>query len=166
MRITDKYILFKDGVLSNWAYTPYVWRGIKFNTSEHHFMYLKAMHFEDYEAAQKIIKTKTPYEVKVLGRSIRNYDDVDWSTFREQFMTIALTAKFTLDEKSYNTITQLPSKTFAEATKDTIWGIGLYEDDPRAWDESTWKGTNLLGKVLTKIQQELKNDGNTLRLFD
>lgn len=38
---------------------------------------------------------------------------------------------------------------------DTIWGIGLYDDDPRAWDESTWQGLNLLGYILTEVRDEI-----------
>ena len=40
---------------------------------------------------------------------------------------------------------------------DTIWGIGLDEDDPRALDRAQWKGTNWLGEVLTKVRASLCN---------
>ena len=38
---------------------------------------------------------------------------------------------------------------------DRIWGIGLAEDDERAWDESTWEGKNYLGYVITEVRDEL-----------
>lgn len=40
--------------------------------------------------------------------------------------------------------------------KDTIWGIGLYANDPRVLDEKQWRGQNLLGKVLMRVREELK----------
>lgn len=39
---------------------------------------------------------------------------------------------------------------------DAIWGIGLEASDPRAMDERTWKGSNLLGKVLMSVRSRLK----------
>ena len=40
--------------------------------------------------------------------------------------------------------------------KDTIWGIGLYANDPCVLDEKQWRGQNLLGKVLMRVREELK----------
>ncbi|MCC5438770.1 NADAR domain-containing protein [Clostridium botulinum] len=38
---------------------------------------------------------------------------------------------------------------------DKIWGIGLSEEDPRAWDSNQWLGTNWLGIVLTRLRDDL-----------
>ena len=39
--------------------------------------------------------------------------------------------------------------------KDRIWGIGLTEDDPRAWNKKSWRGGNLLGEILTRVRDKL-----------
>jgi ribA/ribD-fused uncharacterized protein len=39
---------------------------------------------------------------------------------------------------------------------DRIWGIGLTEDDPRALDQSTWRGQNLLGITLMRVRDAIK----------
>ena len=44
---------------------------------------------------------------------------------------------------------------------DTIWGIGRSMNDPLALDKESWKGTNLLGKILTKVRDELREKANT-----
>jgi len=44
------------------------------------------------------------------------------------------------------------------APNDTIWGIGLTEDDPRALKRETWLGKNLLGEILTQIRIELMDE--------
>lgn len=50
-------------------------------------------------------------------------------------------------------------KTLVEARKDSvIWGIGLDEEDPRSLKKQTWQGKNLLGKILTKVRERLRND--------
>ena len=38
---------------------------------------------------------------------------------------------------------------------DRIWGIGLAEDDPKAWNKKSWRGKNLLGEVLTRVRDKL-----------
>jgi len=46
--------------------------------------------------------------------------------------------------------------TLVEASPyDTIWGIGLKADDPRAQNRETWRGTNWLGQVLTEVRNEM-----------
>ena len=37
---------------------------------------------------------------------------------------------------------------------DTLWGIGLYANDPRALRRKTWKGKNWLGFLLTELREE------------
>ena len=39
---------------------------------------------------------------------------------------------------------------------DKIWGIGLHETDPRAWDKATWQGTNWLGEAIMQVRETLK----------
>ena len=38
---------------------------------------------------------------------------------------------------------------------DPIWGIGLSAYDKEAHTKETWKGLNLLGKILTEVRDEL-----------
>ena len=49
--------------------------------------------------------------------------------------------------------------TLVEASPyDKIWGIGLKSTSPLAQNRSTWKGTNLLGKILTEVRDELSTE--------
>jgi len=38
---------------------------------------------------------------------------------------------------------------------DTIWGIGLGQDNPKAQHPQTWHGENLLGFALMKVRAQL-----------
>ena len=54
-------------------------------------------------------------------------------------------------------------KQFAEASPfDIMWGIGYEEHNPNAQDESTWRGQNLLGKVLTDVRSKILEQSKTL----
>ncbi|MEZ6134363.1 MAG: NADAR family protein [Pirellulaceae bacterium] len=51
----------------------------------------------------------------------------------------------------------LPSVVLVEAAgRDTIWGIGLGEFNPKASDPNKWRGQNLLGFALTAVRESLQ----------
>lgn len=61
-------------------------------------------------------------------------------------------------------------KTLVKASPlDTFLGIGLNKEDSRAWNEETWRGTNLLGDILTKVRDKLiamhLNEGTGITIF-
>ena len=60
-----------------------------------------------------------------------------------------------LKEKLFSTY---PKKLVEASPHDQIWGIGLHADDPRALNESEWRGTNLLGRILTEVRDELLDE--------
>lgn len=162
MRTTNNLILFWSGILSNWAPTPYDFAGEHYCCSEQHYMRYKAMYFGDLETAQLIMQSSNPKEIKRLGRLVKNYNDAEWSKVRAGFMYKCIRAKFTGNERARKFLLKQPANhTFAEASPyDKIWGIGLDENDPRAFDKSTWRGQNLLGYALTQLYNELTQSPN------
>lgn len=159
MNVTDKYVLFWGTVFSNFANTPYTSPdGKRFFCTEQEFMYRKACLFDDYEIAEEILKASTPQSCKALGRKVKNFDNAVWDRVRYDVMYNACKAKFTQNKEAHKQLMSYSGKTFVEASPyDTIWGIGLGEYDHRAYNESTWRGQNLLGKVLTQIRDEFEN---------
>ena len=78
----------------------------------------------------------------------------------------SLTILFKLSFHNYFQFSQNPDlqtklfdtypKTLVEASPvDHIWGIGLSAYDNEACTKETWKGLNLLGKILTEVRDEL-----------
>lgn len=157
MKVTDKYVLFWSGIFSNFAKVEYTSTdGIRFCCSEQEFMYRKAMHFGDEEMARRILIATEPKEIKALGRLVRNYSEEEWNRVCEEYMFQACLAKFSQDPKANKAIKSYPGQHFVEASPyDRKWGIGLRENDPRAWDSSTWRGSNLLGKTLDRVRDAL-----------
>jgi len=45
---------------------------------------------------------------------------------------------------------------------DTIWGVGLSEDDSLIKQRSNWKGLNLMGYLLTDIAYRLRAENESI----
>ena len=171
MRVTDKYVFFWKGWLSNFWRAPFMitwneppmkgWKMIsrQFFCTEQYFMFMKACAFNDKEIGEKILKSSSPQEARKLGQQVRGYSDEVWGPLREQVMFEANVAKYTqneeLKEKLLNP--EWEGKYFVEASPfDKIWAIGLEENDDRVLDPTQWRGTNLLGQCLDKVREKLK----------
>ena len=49
------------------------------------------------------------------------------------------------------------------AGRDTIWGIGLGQNNPKSRDPIQWRGENLLGFALTKVREKLLNENQSVQ---
>jgi ribA/ribD-fused uncharacterized protein len=160
MLTTNKHVFFfsNEDVFSNFYLCHFSSFGKNFNCTEQYFMWSKAFFFEDFETTGLILKEKVPYNQKKLGRLVKNYDDSLWSKEREHFMYQANRLKYLQNEGLLKILLDTYPKQLVEASKfDKIWGIGLAENNPMIHDESNWKGMNLLGKVLTKLRNDILN---------
>ncbi len=125
-------------------------------------MWAKAKFFGDSDVAKRILDViGDPMECKKLGRLVRNYDDEKWSEVRYNVMRDANFARFSQCSYHHNKFLdpEFDGKTFVEASPvDGIWGIKMGIKEKGVLDERNWKGQNLLGKALTEIRKQLKDD--------
>jgi ribA/ribD-fused uncharacterized protein len=157
MRETDTHIYFWGSIFSNWEPCKIIYDNLLFKSSEHLFMWLKAMYFSDIKTANLILKTNSPSEAKRLGRLINDFDEILWEKKREDVMYIACFEKFNQNQDLKNTLLQTKDKILVEASPyDCCYGIGLKWDDDLVLDEKNWLGLNLLGKILMKIRNDLR----------
>lgn len=165
MKITNSHVFFYGGILSNWAIINEgitIWIGdteYSFPTSEHVFMALKAYVFGDIDSLQAIVESVTPRKAKQIGRQVKGFSDAIWNEKREECMMSALKAKFRCSSRFRNELLNKKyiEKIFVEASPvDCIWGIGLSENTPYIDNETSWRGRNLLGKLLTQLRDEKK----------
>lgn len=155
---TDNYYMFwkSDSTLSNWSFTPMVWKGHKINYSEIAMMYEKAVLFNDNIMAEKIIKSKNPKDAKALGRMVSKFDNKIWESNRERIMISILLEKVKQSKDTYNEVYNNKHLHFVEASPyDCIWGIGLAPDNKLSQDKNNWKGLNLLGKCWDTVGETL-----------
>lgn len=163
---TGEMILFwqPDSIYSNWypdsPLTLDTHPNIRFQNSEAAFMFLKAKTFGDDVIADLIAYVdQSPWSTKKMGRRINSYDEDKWAEVREDAMFAACYAKFSQNPKLKAELLSTGSKLLVEASPvDKIWGIGLAPNDPRARNVNTWKGLNLLGKILMEVRAVLVNE--------
>ena len=66
--------------------------------------------------------------------------------------------KFSQDPELHRALLATGDTLLVEAAPyDRIWGVGLTAGRASAVPEAQWPGTNLLGKALTQVRDELKN---------
>ena len=119
-------------------------------------MYHKALLFQDITSAKKILSTNDPKEQKNIGRGIMNYDDSIWISKREAVVYDGNYAKFTQNPKLLKKlISTAPTILVESSPVDNIWGVGMHKNNPDINDPANWQGQNLLGKILTKLRDDL-----------
>lgn len=154
----EKFTFFyrSKSYFSQWYDCYFEVAGKDFNCAEQYMMYGKAVLFKDEEIAKKIMQASHPREQKKLGRQVQNFDPSIWDSQCKDIVYKGNFAKFSQNEELKKALFTTEGTTLVEASpSDKIWGIGLAEDDARAYSRETWLGTNWLGEVLTKVREDL-----------
>jgi len=142
--------------MSQWWPSVFIEEGITYKTAEHYMMAQKAKLFNDMEIFEKIVLKESPKDVKDLGRQIKNFDAEIWDTHKYQIVKQGNYLKFNQNDSLKQFLIQTKNKILVEASPvDTIWGIGLTEDSPKAMNPNEWRGENLLGFALMEVRDEL-----------
>ncbi len=154
--MAERFTFFWNGPFSQWHKSRFELDGRVYNTAEQYMMSEKARLFGDEEARERIMATSDPRKQKAIGREIKGFDTALWQAQARDIVYRGNRAKFTADPALLDTLLATEGTTIVEASPlDTIWGIGLAEDDPAALDRATWRGTNWLGEVLTRLRDDL-----------
>lgn len=157
--MSEKFTLFYGGYFSQWyrsQHNQFEVDGLSYNCAEQFMMAEKARLFEDSKALKKIMKLTHPRDQKMVGRDVKNFDEGRWNAVARDRVYLGNYAKFTQNKGLKLELLATQGTTLVEASPtDKIWGIGRAEDDPLALDRKTWRGTNWLGEVLTKLRDDL-----------
>jgi ribA/ribD-fused uncharacterized protein len=154
--MTYTFFFTEKSPFSQWYPCAFTVDGIAFSCAEQFMMHGKALLFGDHEIAKQILAATHPKQHKALGRKVTPFDDVMWKTKRVEIVKAGSRAKFTQNEELRALLLATKGTELVEASPyDRIWGIGLAATDPRAQDPKTWRGQNLLGKILTELRDEL-----------
>lgn len=125
--------------------------------AEQYMMAEKARLFDDEAIEAHIMQTHDPKQMKALGKKVKNFDQNVWNKAKYAIVLNGNYYKFTQNKPMRDFLLSTGDKILVEASPlDTIWGIGLSENDPKALHPSTWRGSNLLGFALMEVRDELR----------
>ena len=92
---------------------------------------------------------------KRLGALVRNFDQAIWDRWKLDIVLEGNRAKFAQNAGAARRLRATGDAMLVEANpRDWIWGVGLPATDPGVLDPERWRGTNLLGRILTLVRQE------------
>jgi ribA/ribD-fused uncharacterized protein len=155
--LDDKYIFFWGGPYSQWIPSEFIVDGITYNCAEQYMMAEKARLFKDEQALRIIMNARDPATQKATGRRVQNFDQTEWEKIARLVVYRGTLAKFTQNRELLAELLDSRDKIIVEASPyDTIWGIGLSEDDPKRFNESEWRGTNWLGEAIMQVRSDLR----------
>ena len=143
---TNSHIYFWGSEFSNPFYCEFqLDSNYLFSNSEQAFMYKKALEFDNFEIAEKILRTPTPKICKGLGREIKNFDVKIWDEVCYEVMKEVNLAKWSQNPDLEKLLINTGNKVLVEGSPfDDIWGVKLRYDDPLILDERNWNGKNYL----------------------
>jgi hypothetical protein len=153
----EDFILFWGGTFSQWCPSYFQIDGVEYNCAEQYMMAKKALLFNDFDSYREIMLEDQPSTQKALGKRVKGFDKVKWEKYCRKYVYDANYAKFTQNPKMLKELLLTGTKEIVEASpEDKIWGIGLHETNPLAWDKSTWQGTNWLGEAIMQAREAIK----------
>jgi ribA/ribD-fused uncharacterized protein len=143
--------------LSQWFPRAFEVDGVRYATAEHFMMAEKARLFRDHEALARALASKTPADVRAVGRTVKGYDEAAWERARVDAVVRGNVAKFGQNAELGAFLAATADKVLVEASpRDRVWGIGLGASNPIARDPSKWPGRNLLGFALMEARSALQ----------
>ena len=154
----------ENGYLSNWFLSEFTVGGITFSSMEQYMMYEKAVLFKDQTTAEKILQTDDVAAIKVVGSTVQNFDEKVWVKEREGIVYRGVSEKFRQNPELAEKLERTGEEIIAEcAVKDRIWGIGLSMKDENRFSINKWRGQNLLGRILMRVREDIRNQKKGLR---
>lgn len=147
-------------VFSQWHRSYFAVRNITYNCAEQYMMAEKARLFGDDDALQKIMHAEEPRDQKALGKTVRNFDIRVWTAAAQNIVILGNIHKFSQNPEMLKELLDTGNKMLVEASPyDCIWGIGVGISDPNRFDNSKWRGKNLLGEALMYVRSCLSSCG-------
>ena len=156
--ITEPYSSF-----SNWAFSVFMYAGVRYTCAEQYMMAQKVSLGQRYDLQQKIMVAINPAEIKELGgrehfpefASIKSV----WDKNCRHIVKRGVKAKFAQNPEMLEELLDTGNALLAEcAANDRIWGIGIDLNDLSWKNVANWNGSNYLGQILMEVREELRQE--------
>lgn len=156
MKIINGMVLFWKCSYSQWNNSGFESDGTYFKTAEHYMMYKKAELFKDYSSMGKILLASHPRHAQTFGREVKGFDKEVWEANCIDIVSQGNYLKFKQNPELLEKMFLHRELELVEASPyDKIWGIGLDENNPKAYSKETWQGTNYLGISIMNARERL-----------
>lgn len=130
--------------------------GTQYRSAKHALFGELAKTFNDTAMFDRIRKSKDPLKLTYTYTDSPGIVEDSWNNKRAELVQKILREKFRQHpELAERLVTTGDAVLAVDIMDDTLFGIGLDMDDPRAQKPRKWTGQNLIGKVLEKIRAEL-----------
>ena len=142
----------ENGIFSNWfaqeMESPAL-PGIRFATLEKWMMYQKALTFQDYDVAKRILESHGPAQDKRLGQAVSGFSDDVWRIAMPKIVCAGIDIKFSI-QKMRQALMDTRHTILVEASPyDRNYGIKMDRSHRHASSPEHWQGSNLLGFYTT-----------------
>ena len=145
------------GFLSNWYLSGFSVGDTYFTSVEQWIMYNKAILFNNDEIADRILQEIKPEVIKKLGRKVTGFIEADWIAKRYEILLHGLRAKFSQSNELKKMLLATDDCILVEFSKiDRIYGVGIWDKSPNRFNQTYWRGQNLLGKALMQVRAEMQ----------
>ena len=157
IRSTQSTVVFysKHSIFSNFHAMNIISEGVTYCCNEQYFQRCKALHFGDYETAQKIMKETDPHVILSLGRHVRGYRKEVWDKHAFRILKQANLMKYQQNPIAKQALLNTEDRLIGEASPDMQYGTGIRLTSPLANDNTQWKGKNWMGQILSEIRNIL-----------
>lgn len=134
--------------LDNFSPYGFIMNNLYFPTSEHAFQYLKYAS-SDSEIADKIRKSLSPDEARIIGHQYTSLRDSNWSNIKYEKMEEVLRLKINQNTIVREALLKTQDYIIAEVCidEDTDWGL-----------DNNGQGENHLGNIWMKIRSDLRKE--------
>lgn len=154
-----------QSIFSNFFPAPFNLGGEDFVHVEQFYQYKNALHNEDFDTAERILKLSNPWRIKVLGDNIESKSS--WIPKRMKTLYEGVSAKFRQNWPLHNELLRTKNLKLYEATTDLYFtcGVGF---ESKKWQSMDWTGENVAGLIVMKVRDEFLlesqecSDNNTL----
>ena len=142
---------------SQWWMADFIAMEQTYCCMEQYMMAGKAELFDDRETREKILESRSPKQIKELGRQVKGFEQATWDKAKFSIVLNGNWCKFSQNIELKEFLLSTGKAILAEASPyDGIWGIRMPADAPNAVNPLKWRGQNLLGFALMEVRDELR----------
>lgn len=130
--------------------------GMTFNCVEQYLALAKASLAENETLAKRAMDLKEPARHKSILNQLRNDVQEQWAEKAPSIILPAIRAKFEQNEHLAKFLIDTYPLAIGEASRDTLWGIGMHLEHMDEMNTTKWEQhRNLLGNTLAQVRAEL-----------